>query len=117
MDLKFYKAVQSIGGNGAEGFESWLEAYNYMLNDIAKIDFEIAILGCGAYGLPLAAAIKKMGRQAIHMGGATQLLFGINGKRWDKDPQVSELRNEYWINPSIQEKPPKADGVENGCYW
>jgi threonine dehydrogenase-like Zn-dependent dehydrogenase len=39
-----------------------------MIDEIGKIDFDVAILGCGAYGLPLAAAIKGMGKQAIHLG-------------------------------------------------
>jgi hypothetical protein len=34
-------------------------------------------------GLPLAAAIKAMGRPALHLGGALQLLFGIRGRRWE----------------------------------
>ena len=27
------------------------------------------LIGCGAYGLPLAVAVNKMGKQAIHIGG------------------------------------------------
>ena len=27
-------------------------------------------LGCGAYGFPLAAHVKRMGKKAIHMGGS-----------------------------------------------
>lgn len=45
-----------------------------------KINFDTAIIGCGAYGMPLAAQIKNAGRQAIHLGGAVQLLFGIKGE-------------------------------------
>ena len=49
-----------------------------------KIDFDVAIIGCGAYGFPLAAKLKQAGKQAIHLAGATQLLFGIKGKRWEE---------------------------------
>ena len=117
MDLKFIKAVQSIGGEGASGFSNWFEAYNYMLDEIQQSDFDVAILGCGAYGFPLASEIKKMGKKAIHFGGATQSLFGIKGKRFDNDPIISSFYNEYWISPSDAEKPANADGVEGGCYW
>ena len=48
---------------------------------IGKIDFDVALLGCGAYGLPFAASIKRMGKKAVHLGVATQILFGIKGKR------------------------------------
>ena len=117
MDISFMQAVQSIGGGGAEGFASWFDAYKYMLEEIRKIDFEVAILGCGAYGFPLAAEIKKMGKKAIHLGGATQLWLGIKGKRWNSDPLVNRFYNEFWISPSEAEKPANADGVEGGCYW
>lgn len=117
MDLRFVKAVQSIGGNGAEGFESWFDAYRYMLNRIQETDFDVAVLGCGAYGLPLAAEIKRQGKVAIHLGGATQLWFGIKGKRWNDDPLISSFYNDFWISPSSDEKPKNADGVEGGCYW
>ena len=87
-----------------------------MITDIQKLNFDIAIIGCGAYGFPLAAAVKRMGKQAIHLGGATQLLFGIRGNRWEN----SELRrffNEYWVKPGIDEIPSHAGKIENGCYW
>lgn len=117
MELKFLKAVQSIGGEGAEGFTSWFDAYEYMLNSIKSTDFDVAILGCGAYGFPLAAEIKRMGKKAIHIGGATQLMFGIKGKRWDDDPDINALYNGAWVSPDAAEKPRHADGVEGGCYW
>ncbi|WP_207650994.1 hypothetical protein [Butyrivibrio sp. YAB3001] len=117
MNLRFVKAVQSIGGQGTPGFNSWFDAYDHMLNEILKEDFDVAILGCGAYGFPLAADIKRSGRKAIHIGGATQLWFGIKGKRWESNPDISRLFNEYWVSPSENEKPEHAEGVEDGCYW
>ncbi len=85
--------------------------------DISRTDFDIAILGCGAYGFPLAAEIKRMNKQAIHLGGATQIWFGIKGKRWDKELPIRNLYNDYWVKPSEDEKPKYASGVEGGCYW
>jgi len=56
-----------------------------MKNEISEIDFDVAIIGAGAYGLPLASYIKEMGRQAIHMGGSTQMVdvgkFFLTSKR------------------------------------
>lgn len=48
-----------------------------MKDEIDKQDYDIALIGCGAYGFPLAAHIKRSGKKAIHLGGALQLLFGI----------------------------------------
>lgn len=51
-----------------------------MQDEISKEDYDICLIGCGAYGFSLAAYVKRCGKQAIHMGGALQLLFGIKGK-------------------------------------
>lgn len=115
FELKTIKAVQSIGGICNEGFRDWFEALEYMKAEIDKTDYDICILGCGAYGFPLAAHVKRMGKKAIHMGGATQMLFGIRGKRWEEE--YGEFMNEYWIRPSKEETPEVAINIENGCYW
>lgn len=117
FELTTIKAVQSIGGKGAAGYATWFDALSAMTDQIRKTEFDVAIVGCGAYGLPLAAEIKRMGKQAIHLGGATQLMFGIRGGRWDNTPAISKLKNDAWVTASQQEKPKYADKVENGCYW
>jgi hypothetical protein len=91
-----------------------------MKNDIKKIDFDIALIGCGAYGMPLAAFIKKeLNKQAIHMGGCLQLLFGIKGKRWETDSFKWDkiLYNDAWVRPTDDLKPSNYKKVEDGCYW
>lgn len=119
FELKTLKAVQTIAGERDERFSNWFEALDYMFEEAMKIDFDIAIVGCGAYGMPLAAKIKKAGKQAIHLGGATQLLFGIKGKRWEENypSKIAAWFNEYWVYPAESEKPKNASTVEMGCYW
>lgn len=116
FELRTIKAVQSIGGEHDQ-FANWFDAFNSMVEKTKQIDFDVAIIGCGAYGMPLAAAIKKMGKKAIHLGGSTQLMFGIWGHRWDQIPGASELLNDAWVRPSDDEKPSRANEVEDGCYW
>lgn len=116
FNIKYIKAVQTISGNKSY-FSNWFNALDWMTNEAIKQTFDIAIIGCGAYGFPLAARLKKYGRQSIHLGGATQILFGIKGVRWDTHPIISKLYNEYWIRPSLNEKPKQANEIENGCYW
>ena len=111
------KAVQTIAGAKDDRFQNWFEAFDWMYEEAMKTDFEVAIIGCGAYGFPLAAKIREAGRCVVHMGGATQLLFGIKGRRWDNHPVIGKLYNDYWVRPSESEKPAGADGVEAGCYW
>ncbi|MEM9907669.1 MAG: hypothetical protein AAF921_21885 [Cyanobacteria bacterium P01_D01_bin.44] len=116
FELKTIKAVQSIAGNQTQ-YKNWFDAYESMCDRIAAEDFDIAIIGAGAYGLPLASFVKTIGKKAVHMGGATQILFGIRGKRWDNKPTVSSLYNEHWIKPMISETPDNHKVVEGGCYW
>lgn len=121
FELDVIQAVQTIAGEKSR-FQNWFEALDYMKDEIAKRDFDILIVGCGAYGLPLAAYGKSLGKKAIHLGGGTQLLFGIKGKRWEEkyhgdDTRFSDLFNDYWVYPSETERPKNANKVEGGCYW
>ncbi len=115
FDLKCVKAVQTIADQEDERFKTWFEALDYMTVEISKQDFDVCLLGCGAYGFQLASRVKRMGKIAIHMGGSLQTLFGICGGRWDK--KYSELYNEYWVYPSMNETPKGFEKVEGGCYW
>lgn len=117
FEIKTIKAVQSIAGNQPEGFNDWFEALDSMKRKIDKVNFDIAIIGCGAYGFPLAAYVKRIGKKAVHLGGATQILFGIKGQRWDSDPFVSKLYNEHWIRPLKDDIPKNHESIEGGCYW
>lgn len=116
FSLKVMKSVQSIAGTKTD-FNDWFEALDYMFNEAMKFDFDIAIIGCGAYGFPLSSMIKRAGRQAIHLGGATQILFGVWGERWEHIDSVRKLKKESWVRPSKAETPDNAKKVENACYW
>ncbi len=131
FELITLRAVLS-GAGAKTPFNDWFEALKYMEDKITNIDFDICIMGCGAYGLPLAAHVKRLGKKAFHLGGGTQLLFGIKGKRWEgeqysKDWQYRpnesinmnyvDLFNEHWVYPDDSERPKDAMKLENACYW
>jgi hypothetical protein len=113
--LSVLQSPQTIGFKS--GTHTWFDNLDNLYNKTRGIDFDIAILGCGAYGLPLASMIKSNGKQAIHLGGSTQLLFGIKGKRWSIRPNYKSLYNHHWVLPSADETPSSAHLVENSCYW
>lgn len=117
FELYTIKAVQTIAGNRDSRFSNWSEALQWMVDECKKVEFDVAIIGCGSYGFPLAAEIKKMGKVAIHLGGATQLLFGIRGKRWDSYEAYEPLYREGWVRPSAEETPQNIEKVENSTYW
>ena len=124
-ELLTYKSLMTIGDMRDDRFATWFEALEHMKREILAMDFEVALLGCGAYGFPLAAEIKKAGKQAVHMGGILQILFGIMGKRWDGtrnggalhiQKDIAKYYNEYWTYP-LEERPREASKVEYGPYW
>lgn len=94
-------------------YASWQEGLEQLTKDVLSCDFEVALIGAGAWSLPVAARIKAAGRSAIHFGGETQLLFGIKGKRWEN----YGIYNSAWVSPDPTEMPAHRDRVEQGCYW
>jgi hypothetical protein len=118
FSLVTFQAVQTIAGIGSNsGFSDWFEALSWMSEQIDNLDYDVAIVSAGAYGLPLSAHVKRSGKMAIHMGGSAQILFGIKGKRWERLPFIKSLYNEHWIKPSSDEIPKNFNLVEGGCYW
>lgn len=119
QDFIFYKTFQCLAGKRPH--KNWLETFTIMCEDIKNLDFDIALLGCGGYGLPLCNFIKtKMNKSSIYLGGGLQLLFGVMGKRWEN--------NEFWkkiilendckfIRPSNEECFLESNQIEGDCYW
>lgn len=120
FELQVLKAVQTNAGETDERYHNWFEALEDMYEQAMQKEFDLAILGCGAYGFPLAAKMKRAGKQAVHMGGISQVLFGIHGKRWDEDKNhwfLQQYDSDAWVRLSDKDKPKNADAVEDGCYW
>ena len=119
QEFTFYKPYNTLAGN--ELHEDCLKTLELMINDISKINFDIALLSCGSYGPILCNLIKqKLNKSAIYMGGGLQLLFGVKGKRWETHDIISKIIENSdvpFINPSEDEQIPNYKIVENGCYW
>ena len=109
----------SIAGEKTE-FKTWFDALDFMKKQMDQTDYDIALIGCGAYGMHLAAHAKRMGKKSFHLGGTLQLLFGIIGKRWEIDRSIYQYKqffNEHWTRPMNEEKPENSHLIEDGCYW
>lgn len=105
-------AVQSSVGERVD-FPDWFAALDSMKRAMDREDYDVALIGCGAYGFPLAAHAKRQGKIGFHIGGSLQLLFGILGRRWEGAAFV----NEHWVRPAPDETPRNAKVLENACYW
>jgi len=94
-------------------FASWEDGLDKLAAEGASMEFDVALIGAGAWSLPLGRRIKQMGKSAIHLGGELQLLFGIQGKRWE----YPSIYNPAWANADPEETPKDKNRVEDGCYW
>jgi hypothetical protein len=98
-------------------YPDWFAALEAMRQQMAAAPFDAAIVGAGAWSLPLVAYAKSLGAWAIHLGGVTQILFGIRGRRWEKNERIMAFCNEAWVRPSASERPGNLAAIEGGCYW
>ena len=116
----FVKAPLTLAGNhqGID-WEVRLDALKEAVQNAGE--FDIALVSCGGYGMPICHYIyKELSRSAIYVGGVLQLFFGIYGGRWCHEPIEKKFiegaeTKEYWVRPS--ERPANLDRVESGCYW
>ena len=88
-----------------------------LVSEISQFDADVIIIGAGPLGFPLAAEAKRLGKVSIHLGGATQTMFGVRGKRWD-ELEGFDYPNQYWVRPRADERPvaPVAR-YDQGAYW
>jgi hypothetical protein len=115
FELDVVRPPVTFAGEGSP--RTWQEELASLTADIAERTFDVAIVGAGGYGLPAAAFIRAMGRRAVHLAGATQLVFGIRGARWDESGAYQDVIDASWVRPHESERPADAGLVEAGCYW
>ena len=115
----FLKAPQTLGATPDATKTSWIDELEKLKFQTNQLDFDVALIGCGAYGLPLGSFIKDSGRMAIHVGGALQLFFGVLGNRWADilGTHFTEEGRDGWKSPEPDEKPDGYRLVEGGAYW
>jgi hypothetical protein len=117
FELSTINSHNTIKGNEPFPCSNWRESFESMCSEIDEKDFDVAVLGCGSYGMPLANYIKQMGRGSLYVGAYVQIMFGIKGARWTKHTGISSYFSEFWKAPEEHEKPKTYKSVEGGCYW
>ena len=118
----YYKTFNTLGGNFVHS--NWVETFIKMIKDISILDFDIALVSCGGYGLPICDFIySKMNKSSIYVGGVLPLLFGVTCQRYkDRNYNAGMIKpnaNEQ-VNMRSFQKLYGYNGnneVENKCYW
>ena len=117
FELKAVSYPTSITITENNEFVNYKEIYEKYIEIINTENFDVGIFGTGYTGLMFASECKKIGKAGIHLGGSTQMLFGVLGSRWKQIKEFEPLINEHWTHPQPQETPRKFYTVEDGCYW
>lgn len=117
FDLRIVRCPQPAGIIEQPEYPDWFAGLAALKERLGVRPFDVAIIGAGAWSVPLAVHAKSLGGFGIHMGGATQLLFGIMGGRWESNAEIGAFVNDAWTRPSDDERPRNFRLHENGSYW
>ncbi len=80
--------------------ENWFATADALKEEIGRAEFDIALMACGSYAMPLGVYIEKsMKKKAIYVGGVLQLFFGIMGRRYENSFFVDQIHRENFIRP------------------
>ncbi len=108
---------------GSKKAETWIDVKNFLQDQINEYDYDVLLTGCGAYAPSLSSFAKNNDKMAITPCGATQLFFGVYGKRWTENKNfVDQHRcfNEHWCYPLKLDEPQNKhiiETIEGKCYW
>lgn len=123
---KFFEPARVEGLEFPYGFarETWtryatcLDLMDEIQNEMARRDFDVALIGAGGMGVPLAAFVKRLGKIGIMLGGHLQLIFGVKGARWKNDRTWRDtFFNEWWIDMPAHYHPKQGDDAGEYAYW
>jgi hypothetical protein len=84
--------------------------------EIARREFDVALIAAGGLGIPLASFVKSLGKVAVSLGGHLQVLFGVLGDRWRRQATWQEQYvNSAWIDFPPEYRLEPGESHEN--YW
>lgn len=100
-----------------ERFGTALSLQEGIVEEVSRHDFDVALIAAGGLGIPIAAAVKHLGKVGISLGGHLQVLFGVLGKRWRDRPDWRDAYvTDAWIDMPVRYRP-RVALVDDGAYW
>jgi len=118
-EVNFVKSNHSRAVD-ANGFTNWVDEYDRIWTEINSHDYDVVLLGCGSFGLPLGGRVRESGKSAIHMGGELQNMFGVKGKMFMLRNEYACYMNDKWIRPFHSEIPSDVKNfspIHGPCYF
>jgi hypothetical protein len=106
FDIVQYTTPYTFFNNGPD--KNALETLDRMTDEISQIEFDVALVSCGAYGAMLAHNLYKQGKTSLTLGSGIAKLFAI-------DPKSTE---KHWLTYIPEEfRPVGYMKIEEGRYW
>jgi hypothetical protein len=115
--LKAFKYPFALTLNDNKQFLTSDEVYKRFNDILHQEHFDVGIFGTGYTSLLYTLTCKTINKTGIHLGGGTQILFGIKGNRWKQMDRFVKIFNEHWSSPKETEKPERYKLCEGGGYW
>ena len=97
--ITYNNRLDVMRGNIPSRTSNWLDEVDLMSQELANLDFDIALLSCGSYATPLGVSIMRSGRRAFYLGGMLNVVFNLYGARYDIPEYNSKLVLENRIDP------------------
>lgn len=94
--------------------------FDQLCSAMAQRRFDLALIGAGALGVPLAVHAKALGAVGISLGGHLQVLFGVLGRRWrDSEYWQGNYINDSWVDlpPELRPDIPPRLMADRSAYW
>ncbi len=102
--------ARSPYGFAHSGFNDWFAMLGWFEQRIAALHqrarFDVALIGCGVAGVPLAGFVKRLGAIAIQVGDPLPVLFGIRTAAAENRPELQRFFNAAWVQPQATELAP-----------
>jgi hypothetical protein len=102
FSVQFCNTPVTYGGLPAHFYphENWHQTLSALEQEISRCDFDVALLACGSYALPLGVYIRDvLKRKSVYVGGVLQMYFGILGRRYDNPFFTDQINREHFIWP------------------
>ena len=96
-----------------------LQLFEEITDQMKRVSYDVALIGAGGLGIPLASFAKNQGKVGLSLGGHLQVVCGVLGKRW----RTSELFRRRYITEAWVELPRRyhpsnpLESTDSGDYW
>lgn len=115
FELRLVNTPITYAGLPAELYpdEDWFATLESLRKAVSGCTFDVALLGCGSYAMPLGLHIERvLCRKAVYVGGVLQLYFGIMGRRYQNRFFLDQIHPENFIVPLERERYMKFVTIE-----